>query len=182
MHAFRLAHCYRAWCIPPRGRLTHNSMSWARDLGPPQQNWDNSSKIFGPNNSLATLNVTFTTGVSAVGFDAFPGPLPGNIAISLFDPSNDLLGRSIIPASVGANFFGVVSTTGLIGRVNIEGQTELAPFEAIDNLAFGTTSVPEPSLLLLFAVGLAIIVGLGVLRSCDIVVKGATQLRVRDSA
>jgi PEP-CTERM motif len=127
-------------------------------FGPPQENWDNSSKVFGPQNSLATLDVTFTTGVSAVGFDAFPGTLPGNIAISLFSLSNDLLGTSSIPAHVGANFFGVVSTTGLIGRVNIEGQSAV-PFESIDNLAFGTTPVPEPSSLLLFAVGLAIIVG-----------------------
>jgi PEP-CTERM motif len=121
----------------------------------------NSSKIFGPNNSLATLDVTFSAGVSAVGFDAFPGPLAGNIAISLFSPSNDLFGTSLIPGNVGANFFGVVSTAGLIGRVNVAGQSAV-PFEAIDNLAFGTATVPvpEPSSLLLSAGGLAIIVGL----------------------
>jgi hypothetical protein len=119
----------------------------------------NSSKILGPQNSLATLNVTFTAGVSAVGFDAFPGPLAGNIVISLFSPNNDSLGTSVVSANVGANFVGAVSTTDLIGRINIEGQA-LAPFESIDNLAFGTATVPEPSSLLLFAGGLAITVGL----------------------
>jgi hypothetical protein len=128
--------------------------------GLPGATLGNASKIFGPNNSLATFDVTFTAGVSAVGFDAYPGPLAGNIAISLFGPSNDLFGTSVIPANVGANFFGVVSTTGLIGRVNVEGQS-FVPFEAIDNLAFGTTApVPELSSLLLSAGGLAIIAGL----------------------
>lgn len=123
----------------------------------------NSSKVFGPQTSSATFDITFTAGESAVGFDAFPGPVAGNITISLFSPSNDLLGTSTILGNVGANFFGVVSTTDLIGRVNIASVIggPGTGGELIDNLAFATTApVPEPSSLLQSAGGLAIIVGL----------------------
>jgi len=123
-----------------------------------------SSKVFGPQSGSATFDITFTAGESAVGFDAFPGPFAGNIAISLFSPSNDLLGTSTISGSVGPNFFGVVSTTDLIGRVSLAAPS----LRVIDNLAFGTVAVPEPSSLLLFAGGGRLLVGCGVLRSCDI--------------
>ena len=115
----------------------------------------NTSKVLGPNAFADTFNLTFTGNVTAVGFDVFPGPTAGNIAISLFSPTDTLLSTFTIFGNVGPNFFGVVSTTSLIGRINIASQSSL-PGELIDNLAFGR-QVPEPSSILLVAGGLAIV-------------------------
>jgi hypothetical protein len=117
------------------------------------------SKALGPDFFADTFNLTFTEAVTAAGFDAFPGPTAGNIAISLFSPTDTLLSTFTIFGNVGPNFFGVVSTTSLIGRINIASQSSL-PGELIDNFAFGTTvlaPVPEPYSILLVAGGLAIV-------------------------
>jgi len=114
----------------------------------------NASKVLGPDIFADTFNLTFT-GVTGVGFDVFPGPVAGNILISVFSPTNVALGSFTTAGVVGGSFFGVLSTTGQIGRVNIASQAAI-PGELIDNLAFGTP-VPEPSSLLLLAGGLAII-------------------------
>ena len=114
----------------------------------------NASKVLGPDIFADTFNLTFT-GVTGVGFDVFPGPVAGNILISVFSPTNVALGSFTTAGVVGGSFFGVLSTTGQIGRVNIASQAAF-PGELIDNLAFGTP-VPEPSSLLLLAGGLAII-------------------------
>jgi len=63
------------------------------------------------------------------------------------------LDTSTIPGIAGGSFLGVVSTPDLIGRVNIASQA-VSPGELIDNVRFGTTTtVPEPSSLLLLAAG-----------------------------
>jgi hypothetical protein len=118
----------------------------------------NTSKVLGPNFFVDSFNINFTGAVTAVGFDVFPGPSAGNIAISLFSPTNALLGMFNVFGNVGANFFGVLSTTSLIGRINIASQASI-PGELIDNLAFGVP-VPEPSSLFLSAGGLGIMAGL----------------------
>jgi len=111
----------------------------------------NPSKAIGPNVFASTFDLTFTS-ANAIGFDVFPGPVAGPIVISLFSPTNVGLGSFTLSGVVGGSFFGVVSTSDLIGRVNIASQA--APGgELVDNLRFGTVSVPEPSSLLLLAVG-----------------------------
>ncbi|MGI8567126.1 MAG: PEP-CTERM sorting domain-containing protein [Pyrinomonadaceae bacterium] len=119
----------------------------------------NTSKVLGPNSFADTLNITFTS-ANAFGVDLYPGPAGGNILVSVFDPGNALLGSFTVAAPVGsATFFGLISTTSGIGRVNVASQST-APGELIDNLAFGTasptTAVPEPASLILLASGLAL--------------------------
>jgi hypothetical protein len=111
----------------------------------------NASKALGPNFFASTFDLTFTS-ANAIGFDVFPGPIAGPIVISLFNPANVSLGSFTLPGVVGGSFFGVVSTSDLVGRVNIASQSS-SPGELVDNLRFGTVAVPEPSSLLLLAVG-----------------------------
>jgi len=111
----------------------------------------NASKVLGPNMFASTFDLTFTS-ANAIGFDVFSGPNAGSIVISLFSPANVGLGTFTLPGVFGGSFFGVVSTSDLVGRVNIASQAVPAG-ELVDNLRFGTVSVPEPSSLLLLAVG-----------------------------
>jgi hypothetical protein len=110
----------------------------------------NTSKVLGPNAFADTLNLTFT-GATAAEFDVFPGLAAGNILISVFDPNNVAFGTFTVSGVIGGSFFGVLSTTGQIGRINIASQSS-SPGELIDNLAFGTP-VPEPSSFSLLVAG-----------------------------
>ncbi len=119
---------------------------------------DNTSKVLGPNALRDTFNLTFAN-ANAVGFDVLPGPVAGNVAISVFDSANTPLGVFTVAAPIGGTFFGVIFTTGTIGRINVASQST-APGELIDNLAFGTavaTAVPELTTMLLLGTGLAAI-------------------------
>lgn len=111
----------------------------------------NPSKVLGPNAFADTFNITFAS-ATAVGFDVFPGFTAGSVQISIFDPLNVLLGMFTIAAPIGGTFFGVISTTDLIGRINIASLTA-TPGELVDNVAFGVAQVPEPGLLLLLGSG-----------------------------
>jgi hypothetical protein len=118
----------------------------------------NTSRVLGPIRFADTLNLTFAN-ANAVGFDVFAGPLAGNVLISVFNPTNVLLGTFTVNAPLGGTFFGVVNTTGNIGRINIASQTN-QPGELIDNLAFGITvapptAVPEPATMILLGTGVA---------------------------
>jgi hypothetical protein len=120
----------------------------------------NTSKIVGPATFADTLNVTFAATTTAVGFDVFPGTGAGSIQVSVFDPSNVSLGVFTFPGAVGPNFFGVVSASDLIGRINIMSTVGMAPgAELIDNVAFGNAAatVPESSSLLLLAAGVGLV-------------------------
>ena len=118
----------------------------------------NASKVLGPNLFLDSLNINFTN-ATAVGFDVFPGPVAGDVQITVFNLSNVLLGTFDVTAGLGPNFFGVTSNSDLIGRVNIASQAN-PPGELLDNVAFGipNTTVPEPSSLALMVGGLAALV------------------------
>ncbi|MBA2527008.1 MAG: PEP-CTERM sorting domain-containing protein [Pyrinomonadaceae bacterium] len=115
----------------------------------------NTSRVLGPNSFAATLNLTFAN-ANAVGFDVFPGPAAGNVAITVFDGADVLIGTFSVLSPVGGTFFGVINTMGNIGRINIASQST-APGELVDNVAFGTAgaAVPEPMTVLLLGSGLA---------------------------
>jgi hypothetical protein len=117
----------------------------------------NTSKVLGtsiPGSSI--LTVTFTDAAVAVGFEVFPGLVDGPVVVSVFSPSDAALGTFTIPAIRGGSFFGVLSTTDAIGRLNIDGPNNpQSGGEFIDNLRFAT--VPEPSSMLLLAAGLALV-------------------------
>ncbi|MDQ3252747.1 MAG: PEP-CTERM sorting domain-containing protein [Acidobacteriota bacterium] len=114
----------------------------------------NPSRVIGPNAFADTFNLTFAN-ANAVGFDVFSGPMAGNVAISIFDPANVLLGTFSVFAPIGGTFFGVISTTGNVGRININSLTA-TPGELVDNVAFGAAAIiPEPTTMLLLGTGLA---------------------------
>jgi len=116
----------------------------------------NTSKVLGttiPSSSI--LTVTFTDAAVAVGFEVFPGPLNGPVVVSVFSPSDAALGTFTIPAIRGGSFFGVLSTTDAMGRLDIDGPNTQSGGELIDNLRFAT--VPEPTSMLLLAAGLALV-------------------------
>ena len=115
----------------------------------------NTSNVLGPSSENSTFSLGFA-GVTAVGFDLFPGFGSGNMAIQIFSPTDTSLGSFIVHAVFGENFFGVISTGDLIGRVTIESQVP-PNVELIDNLRFGAATVPEPSSLLLLAAGFVLV-------------------------
>jgi hypothetical protein len=117
----------------------------------------NTSKVLGPQVFASTFDLTFAN-ANAVGFDVFAGPGPsGNVLVSIFSPTNQLLGSSLLFAPAGGLFVGILSDADLIGRINIAGQGGSSG-EVIDNLAFGTAAanVPEPSTFLLLGLGLIV--------------------------
>jgi hypothetical protein len=115
----------------------------------------NASKVLGPNAFADTFNVLYSN-ANAVGFDVFPGLVAGNVTIEVFSTLNVLLGSFMIPAPLGPTFWGVISDSDLIGRINIASITAAgaAGGELIDNHAFGIAQVPEPVALTLLGSGL----------------------------
>ena len=113
----------------------------------------NTTKLLGPNTFGDVFNLTFTQ-ASAAGFNVFASPVvPGSVSISVYNPANALLGTFAVAAPLTGTFFGVASSTDLIGRIAI---LSAPPGEVITNLSFGVANaaVPEPCSLLLSGAGL----------------------------
>jgi hypothetical protein len=112
----------------------------------------NTSNVLGPFGVVDTLDLTLES-ASAIGFDVFPGVATGDVLISVFDSANAPIGTFTMLASPGGTFFGVLSDSVLIGRINI---ATLAEFQGglVDDVAFGVP-VAEPATILLIGTGLA---------------------------
>ncbi len=111
----------------------------------------NTSKVLGPNFFSETFNINYSN-ANAVGFDVFPGqPGAAPVLISVFSPLNTSLGSFNILGPIGGTFWGVISDTDLIGRINIQSLPNGG--ELIDNHAFGIAQVPEPTVLALLGAG-----------------------------
>jgi hypothetical protein len=118
------------------------------------------------NNTFSdSLDLIFAGGTSAIGFDLYSAAAPGSlqnasVSIELFDLANASLGVFAASAiNTGSVFFGAVSDSALIGRVNVFSQSNGA--ETVDNVAFRAAVVPEPSTYLLCAAGLLALFGFG---------------------
>jgi hypothetical protein len=118
----------------------------------------NTSNVLGPFGVVDTLDLTLES-ASAIGFDVFPGVATGDVLISVFDSANAPIGTFTMLASPGGTFFGVLSDSVLIGRINI---ATLAEFQGglVDDVAFGVP-IAEPATIFLISTGLA---GLGRIR------------------
>lgn len=118
----------------------------------------NTSNVLGPFGVEDTLDLTLES-ASAIGFEVFPGVATGDVLISVFDSLNAPMGTFTILASPGGTFFGVLSDSGLIGRINVATLGEF-PGGLVDDVAFGVP-IAEPATILLIGTGLA---GLGRIR------------------
>ena len=122
-------------------------------------NWnnrDNSTPIFGVNNSDANLELTFQSPVTAAAFFyAQSGILSSGegFGLSVFSPTGTLL---ISTGDAVGIFIGIVSDADRIGKISITSGGS-GPFPAaIDFLSFGVprTATPEPDTWALLGAGL----------------------------
>jgi len=74
-------------------------------IGPDLPPLENPSKVLGSN--VGTLFISFTT-ANVAGFEVFPGRTAGEVVISVFSPSNLLLGSFTVTAPLSGAFAGVI--------------------------------------------------------------------------
>jgi hypothetical protein len=84
--------------------------------------------------------------------------LPAGVSVTLFDSGLGLIGVFGVPASPLVSFAEGEFVYGggvAVSRAVLDFDEASAPRFAFDNLTFGAAAVPEPSLFVLVAVGLA---------------------------
>lgn len=119
------------------------------------------SVAVGANYFVATLDIAFTAGTNAFGFDFWTmddlTALGSSLmTISLYDLNNDLIESFNVTSSSSERlFFGAISDT-VVGRVNVAAAQSQS--EIIDNLSFEApdSAVPEPSTYAMLAGGFAL--------------------------
>lgn len=107
-----------------------------------------------PSTSSPQITIDFLGGdVNAFALDLTSNPDGNNVTVTAFSGADDL-GSTVVNNVLGAGtFFGLMSTSGLITSVTLSNGN----FFGVDNIAFGTVAVPEPSALALFAAGLVVV-------------------------
>ena len=131
----------------------------------------NGSVVFSTPSAPNFRSIDFSTGVTAVSMDVFQfavtGTDPNDIAVRIFG-TGGLLNQATLPANDSAPaFFGVLSDSDLITRIEIDDANvdptvqTLANIAGIDNVAFGIPAVvPIPAAVWLFGSGLLGLIGL----------------------
>lgn len=116
------------------------------------------TKMVGAVFAPAELSLSFGPTATAIGFDLFSTFLGGgsdDFQIQLFSDTGTLLGSTNASGvnRTTATFFGVISSTDAVARVNIQG---VQATEVIDNITFGNAvaQLAEPGTLALFGLGL----------------------------
>ncbi len=110
------------------------------------------------NNGFGTMTMNFAGGTDAFGFTWGMAESFAQWDLSAFDAANNLLESHILPStgpSSAGEFFGIASAGIAYATLSWTGSYD---WIAVDNFTYTTTSVPEPSALLLLSVGL---LGLG---------------------
>ncbi len=115
----------------------------------------NPSKSIGPDFFADFAIFTFLPGVEALGIELFSNASNDTFNINIFAPGGALLGNTSVAGIGGAGtFFGVITDTGSIGRIEFTGSSG----EIFDNITLGDVvvdvgSVPLPSAIWLFGFG-----------------------------
>jgi len=125
-----------------------------------------SSDFFAINSFGAAASISFSPSVNAIGFNISSdlgvcgsGGVDGTTTVSLFSGAT-LLDTQTFTTATDLSTFAGWSGLGAIDSLSII-INSTRDFLALDNLRYGTTSVPEPGTLALFGLGLA---GLGFAR------------------
>lgn len=115
----------------------------------------NNRTVVTNNEFIASLNLSFSPGVTAVGLGLVSEFSNSNLQLSVFGATNNLLGTLLVtnvPSSGPSKFFGITTSGETISRVNINSATNQA--EGVDLVQFGqaaaTSAVPEPASLILW--------------------------------
>ena len=100
------------------------------------------------------LNATLPTAINMLGFDfsLSEGVAGLSKSVTFTLNSGESFTRNVLTRQ--KNFFGIMSDSAIAGFSFQTTLAERPPLLSIDNVTFGVTSVPEPSTLAIFALGM----------------------------